>query len=117
MTEIITAKEACATASLSLKNNACGTPDNVILSASEDKIRGYIYSMINKLSMKGQFYLPLYVYGAKAKQAFMCVAKEMYEKERYSFVIGTLPNDTMMVTITWKEAWDKGYEPFMKIME
>lgn len=115
MTEFLTAKEACNLASLSLKNNACPTPENLILSASDDKIKTYIASLVSKSCMKGQFYLPLYVYGVKAKQAFMRVVEELNQQQKYSFVIGELPDETMMVTVTWKTVWDENYQPYIKI--
>lgn len=111
MEETLNAKNACATADLTLKNKACGIPENLIISSDKEKIREYILELIKKVAMRGEYYLPLYVYGDKSKREFMSVVDSLNNKEQYSFVIVEYKDETMFVTVTWKESWSKGYKP------
>lgn len=114
MKEKLTAKDACAIADLTLKNKAGGIPENLIISSDKDKIKEYVLGLTQKAAMRGEYYLPLYVYGDKAKKSFMSVVASLNEKEKYSFIIVEWKDNTMIVTVTWKESWNKDYKATIK---
>ncbi len=114
--EVLTAKEAFEQTDLTFRNHACGIPENLILSTDKEKIYQHVSKLIQAKSMKGEFYLNVMIYGEKQKQIFMDVAQRLRDIKGYSFVIinGTKAECIMCAIISWKNAKDVGYKPYIK---